>query len=391
MRFQFPLPWKVVMRTGCRLLATFAGGAVLAAGGAPAADAAAAPAAGDPWLVYVANRASNSVSVIDTATHAVVATVPVGAAPTSVTISSDGTAANVVNEGDHTVSVIDTFTNAVAETTKPGADAGPQGTATTPDGATSYVVDTARDLVSVIDTATKAVVATISGVGDGPCAVAITPDGATAYVANVNSGTVSLIDTASNSVLDIVAVGRRPSGVAITPDQAPTAALAVAPAPAGQPTTLDASDSTVRFGAIATYAWNFGDGTKATTTVPTTTHAYSTAGPYTVTLTLTSSGGTATTHVFSGQILIRNGRPQARTVHTVAIPASVDGEAGGLPITGTAAGPVAVLGLLVAAVGSILLWITRKPAAPVVSGTTRGGRSPQRGPRHARCDRVRQE
>jgi YVTN family beta-propeller protein len=359
MGFQFPLPWKVAMRTGCLVLAVFAGGAVLAVPAA-AGPAAAAPGAGDPWRVYVANTASDSVSVIDTAKHAVIATVRVGDAPTAVMISPDGTTAHVVNGGDDTVSVIDTFTNTVAGTTKTGADPGPQGAATTPDGATSYVVDTAHDLVSVINTATSAVVATISGVGDGPCAVAVSPDGATAYVTNGNSGTVSLIDTATNSVMDIVAVGSHPSGVAIIPDQAPVAALAIAPAPAGRPTTLDASDSTVRFGTIATYSWNFGDGTVDTTTVPTTTHTYGTRGSYTVTLTLTSSGGTSTTKVYSGRTLIRNGGPRARAARTVTIPAPVGGEGAGLPITGTAVRAVLNIGLLATAVGILLIGLSHR-------------------------------
>jgi YVTN family beta-propeller protein len=334
------------MRTGCRVLAACAGSVVLGVGAAAAVSAGAT--AGDPWLVYVADTGSNSVSVIDTATHAVVATIPVGDRPAAVSVSPDSTAARVAN-ADGTVSVIDTFTNAVARTETAAAGGGTQSMATTPDGATSYRVDTAQDRVDVVETATGRVVATISGVGDGPCAVAISPDGASAYVANVGSGTVAIIDTASNSVTEIVAVGRQPSAVAITPDQPPTAALAVAPAAAGQPTTLDASDSTVRFGTIAAYAWDFGDGTTATTTVPSTTHVFGSAGRHPVSLTLTSSGGTSTTHVFSGRALIRNGGPQARLVRTVVVD--------GLPITGAAARAAALLGLLMVAVGAGLVLL----------------------------------
>jgi YVTN family beta-propeller protein len=348
------------MRTGCRVLAACAGCAVLAVGGGPTAPALAVPDAGDPWLLYVANTASNSVSVVDTATHAVVATIPVGDRPASVSISPDSTTAWVAN-ADGTVSVIDTFTNAVARTETAAAGGGTRSTATTPDGATTYRVDSAQDRVDVVDTATGRVVASISGVGDGPCAVAISPDGANAYVANAESGTVAVIDTASNSVTEIVAVGRQPSSLAVTPDQPPTAALTVAAAAAGQPTTLDASDSTVRFGTIGSYAWNFGDGTTATTTVPSMTHVFDSAGRYPVTLTLTSSGGTSTTPVFSGRTLVRNGGSQTRLVRTVAVVASVDG----LPITGTAVRPMAALGLLMVAVGTILLGVTRRRAAPV--------------------------
>lgn len=81
------------------------------------------------------------------------------------------------------------------------------------------------------------------------------------------------------------------------------------PAPAGRRTRLDASASTVRYGTIARYAWNFGDGTTATTTRPVTTHVYPAPGTYTVKLTETSSGGTSTTKVFTGETMSRNGGP----------------------------------------------------------------------------------
>lgn len=345
------------MRTACRALAAAALAvcAVLAAG----APAPAVPAAGgDPWLLYVADAGSDSVSVIDTARKAVVAVIPVGDAPGRVAISPDSTTAYVTNEGDGTVSVIDTFTNAVADTTTTttaGATAGPVTAVTTPDGGTRYAVNPARNWVDVIDTATAAVVATISGGGAAPCGVAISPDGTIVYVAN-ESGTVSLIDTASNSVLDMLAIGGRPCGVAITPDQAPRAVLAVTPAPTGQPTTLDASESTLRFGTVATYTWDFGDGSVATTTVPSTIHTYAAPGRYLATVTLTSSGGTSTARVSSGQTVIRNGGPQARATRAVTV-SGYAGEGGGLPITGRTARPAVLVGALATALGAVLVLL----------------------------------
>ena len=55
---------------------------------------------------------------------------------------------------------------------------------------------------------------------------------------------------------------------------------------------LDGSASTDREGLIATYTWNFGDGS-AVATGATTSHTYSTAGSFTVTLTVTDSKGAA--------------------------------------------------------------------------------------------------
>ena len=66
----------------------------------------------DGSKVYVTNEYSNTVSVIDTATNTVTATVPVESYPSGVAVSPDGTRVYVVNEGG-TVSVIDTVTNTV--------------------------------------------------------------------------------------------------------------------------------------------------------------------------------------------------------------------------------------------------------------------------------------
>ena len=65
---------------------------------------------------YVTNSCGNSVSVIDTDTNTIVATIPVGINPLGVTITPDGTRVYVTNQGSNTVSVIDAATNTVIAT-----------------------------------------------------------------------------------------------------------------------------------------------------------------------------------------------------------------------------------------------------------------------------------
>ena len=165
--------------------------------------------------VYVANSLPNSVSVIDTATNTVVASVSVGGQPTGVAVTPDGKHTYVTDLGSNSVSVIDTATNTVVATVAVGSS--PYGVAVHPDGKHAYVTNAGSGTVSVIDTATNTVVATVA-VGSFPYGVAVHPDGKHAYVTNAGSGTVSVIDTATNTVVATVAVGEFPSGVAVTPD-----------------------------------------------------------------------------------------------------------------------------------------------------------------------------
>jgi len=79
-------------------------------------------------FAYTANAAANTVSVIDTATHTVIATVPVGMVPHGVAITPDGQFAYVGNEYSSTVSVIDTASNTIVDTVD-GVAVAPEGLA----------------------------------------------------------------------------------------------------------------------------------------------------------------------------------------------------------------------------------------------------------------------
>jgi YVTN family beta-propeller protein len=183
------------------------------------------PAEAKPFA-YVTSPGSGTVSVIDTETNTVVATVPVGGAPREVAITPDGThayVANVVFGGDSNVSVFETATNAVVATVP--VEGNPDGVAITPDGTHAYVTIRLgiNGAVSVIATETNTVVATVPmGTENHPFGVAITPDGTHAYVVNGvgtgGLGIVSVLATATNTVVANVRVGWEPFGVAITPD-----------------------------------------------------------------------------------------------------------------------------------------------------------------------------
>ena len=127
--------------------------------------------------LYVVNRGSGNVSVIDAVTNKVIDANPatattvdaikVGSTPQQIAISPDGKSAYVTNYGSNTVSIIDTVTNKVVDanpaTTAVDAIAvrsNPDGVAVSADGSLVYVAN-GDDRISVIDTKTKTVVNTL--------------------------------------------------------------------------------------------------------------------------------------------------------------------------------------------------------------------------------------
>jgi YVTN family beta-propeller protein len=124
-----------------------------------------------------------------------------------VAVTPDGSKVYVANMGDGTVSVINTATSMVVATIPVGTN--PEGVAVSPDGSKVYVTNNGDSSVSVINTGNDAVVATIT-VGTNPLGVAVTPDGSKAYVANMGDGTVSVIKTATNMAFATIPVGANP-------------------------------------------------------------------------------------------------------------------------------------------------------------------------------------
>ena len=163
---------------------------------------------------YVTNMGSKNVSVIDTFTNLVFATINVGHYPLGVVVNPNGTKVYVANM-DGTVSIIDTSTNNVIGTIEVGNY--PYGIAVNPDGTKVYAANYGSNNVSVIDTSTNTVTATVP-VGVTPLGVAVSPDGKKVYVANYNSDNISVIDAATNKITDTVNVGDFPVGIAVNPD-----------------------------------------------------------------------------------------------------------------------------------------------------------------------------
>src|ERR1700710_2021591 len=81
---------------------------------------------------YVGNFKDDTVSVVDTGGHVMVATIPVAAGPDGIVVSRNDRLVFVSGSGSSSLSVIDTATDRIVDTIEVGK--GPQGLATTPDG-----------------------------------------------------------------------------------------------------------------------------------------------------------------------------------------------------------------------------------------------------------------
>lgn len=194
--------------------------------------------------VYVVNSSSivsegvstpveGSVSVIESASNTVIATISDLYSPKAIASSSNGMqmymiASGLVSKGSvgsvplTLFYIIDTLTNTVTSVTPFNLGIGLQANsvpiysslAITPDGTRAYITHPAG--ISVIDLSINALIQTIN-VGTDPWGIAITPDGSRAYVANNGSSDISVLDTVTNTVLQTIYTGAAPSYIAINP------------------------------------------------------------------------------------------------------------------------------------------------------------------------------
>jgi YVTN family beta-propeller protein len=236
--------------------------------------------------------------------------------PSAVAILPDGTTAYVACSGNGKVVPVTLTNGSVGSPISVGSS--PDALGVLPAGTTVYVANGASSSVTPIDVSTNTAGSAIS-VGTSPAGVAVSPDGKTVYVTNAGDDTATPIAVSSGSAGTAIAVGGGPVGVAFAPDQAPTAWLAVTPGAPGASTHFDASSSSVDYGTVAVYSWDFGDGSTASGSSPTIDHVYAAGCSYTVKLTETTSGGTSTTQVFTGQTVSRHGSPAAQATQVVAV------------------------------------------------------------------------
>jgi YVTN family beta-propeller protein len=169
--------------------------------------------------LYIASEDTGQAVVVDAASGAALASVPVGEEPEGVDISPDGSQAWVTSEEDSTVTVLDTRTYKPLKAIAVGKR--PRNTAFSPDGRKAYVVGELDRVVKVIDTRSLAVTNTATLPGDDkvrPMGLAVSPNGRRLYVSTGRGGQVLALDANSLSSLGAAKAGTRVWGIALSPD-----------------------------------------------------------------------------------------------------------------------------------------------------------------------------
>jgi len=132
-----------------------------------------------------------------------------------IALTTDGATLLVVNPDSNSLTLVDTASHSVLAEVLVGVD--PRSVAASPDGSRAYVANQGDDSLSVVAIAARAVIADVA-VGDRPVGVAISPDGRFVAVAELGVDRVRLLDAATLCTLAVTAVADRPHGLAFTPD-----------------------------------------------------------------------------------------------------------------------------------------------------------------------------
>jgi YVTN family beta-propeller protein len=207
-------------------------------------------------FLYVGNAKSNSVSVIDLATNAIVKNITVGKSPHDIKISDDQQTIYTTDIDSGTVSIINATSNTLINQIETGDNravhgiaifndtfyvgdvyggkvlvikhneqieneiqvgSGPEYIEVSPDGKFLYVANLWSP-ISVVDVAQNKVIKEINS-GKTPHGLSFTDDGSRLFIVNMNSNTLSVIDATSHEIIKTIPVGNRPEYVALTPDE----------------------------------------------------------------------------------------------------------------------------------------------------------------------------
>ena len=165
------------------------------------------------------DKSADGIGVFDVAQQKVVRVIKGGSDPENFDVSHDGTQIYISNEDDAAVSVVDIASGTVVKSAKVGAQ--PEGVKATPDGKLVYVTSEETGTISVLDPAAGKIVKTFK-VGHRPRSIAFLPDGSKAYINAENDGGVVLVDAVKQQMIKPIPLGKpgviKPMAVLVSPD-----------------------------------------------------------------------------------------------------------------------------------------------------------------------------
>lgn len=172
----------------------------------------------DGSFLFVANARENTLSIIETTTFTKQTKINVGDYPEYVGVTKDGSkifTTNLGNGGSITLLKNDGFESKVIKEIASGID--PHGWALSPDGKKLVITNLGSNFAYLLDARTFE---EISHINTGAATeFAVFKDESEFWVTNIGAHYVSIIDLEQNKVIDKIAVGETPHGIAFSEDK----------------------------------------------------------------------------------------------------------------------------------------------------------------------------
>ena len=184
--------------------------------------------------IYVTNEVSGDLSVIDSGTHRVIATVPLGKRPRGIHASPDGKTIYVALSGSPVagpdvdestlpppdksadgIGVFDVAQNKLVRIIPGGSD--PENFDVSKNGKELFVSNEDTSTMSIVDIDSGKVIKSIK-VGGEPEGVRVSPDGNKVFITSEEDGTIAVLEPNEGRILSTFKVGHRPRSIAFMPD-----------------------------------------------------------------------------------------------------------------------------------------------------------------------------
>ena len=180
-------------------------------------------AAADSGTLLVLNKSDNTVSLIDLATKTAVATIPTGAGPHEVAVSSNGKLAVIANYGTQqapgsSLTVIDVAGKKTLKTIDLGEYRRPHGIEWLR-GNEIVVTAEGNKALLIVDIESGKVAAAVTTDQNVSHMVVLARRSHKAFVANIGSGSVTVVDLKTRQKISDIVTGAGAEGIDISPDE----------------------------------------------------------------------------------------------------------------------------------------------------------------------------